>query len=429
MRRFSARTVLVFLFLFCSASVPVWAVSVRESSTAAAAAENTCAVHQASNIFRTDQEQVFFRFIAHDLHVSDQVRVDWVNPGGQVESSTPWGELPAVRSICFLTQLPLAGFPAAAKPGTWTVQVVVNGKPVHTHAFRIEGDPNTGSVVVRSVTLRKATPEQTEFVLSGAGFEVDSVTHIAQFTPQGTWEYLFASLPSNVDSNDIRFTHASLPPGEYLAVIRNPDGRLSTPARFVISTGREYRMPVPDGAGWVITQGPHGSFSHWNRSSNAWDIAPRGDRQIVSMRAGTAYTYDLGLHQSHTIRSFGNYITIDHGDGEYSHYAHLATGSFLVRTGQHVEPGQPLARAGNSGYTFGQSGGYHLHVHVTRSPRISAPSIPFDFAGRAEMRNFAAGGSAAHGEAVPGGRPDYRRKSPSPGGFRRRPSRAVPRGV
>jgi len=364
--------------LFASA-VAARAVTISESATALSVAENTCAVGAPSNLFRPDQEQVFFRFVAHGLRPTDSVRVDWVNPSAQVESSVSWNEPPAARSVCFLTQLPLAGFPAGQKPGVWTVQVTINGKLFHSRAFLLEGDSQGGSLVVRSVALHKTEAEETEFVLSGTGFEVDSITHIARFTPEGNWEYLFASLPAEVSANGIRFAHAALPPGEYLAVIRNPGGAISTPARFVIATGREYRTPYPPGSAWVVTQGPRGAFSHWRNSSNAWDIAPRGDRQIVAMRAGTVYVHDLGLRQTQTIRSFGNYITIDHGDGEFSHYAHLATGTFLVRSGQHVEAGQPLARAGNSGYTFGRNGGYHLHFHVTRSPRISAPSIPFEF--------------------------------------------------
>jgi murein DD-endopeptidase MepM/ murein hydrolase activator NlpD len=112
------------------------------------------------------------------------------------------------------------------------------------------------------------------------------------------------------------------------------------------------------------------------------------------MRSGIAHTHDLGLGQSHTTRSFGNYITIDHGDGEFSHYAHLATGSFQIRDGQHVEAGTVLARAGNSGYTFGQSGGHHLHVHVTRALRIGSPSIPFEFADWPGARRLASSGGA-----------------------------------
>jgi hypothetical protein len=97
------------------------------------------------------------------------------------------------------------------------------------------------------------------------------------------------------------------------------------------------------------------------------------------MRGGVVHTFDTGQQQDHVHRTFGNYITIDHGDGEYSHYAHLQTGTFLVTNGQRVVQGQPLATAGNSGYTFGEGGGYHVHAHITRSFSISAQSIPFEF--------------------------------------------------
>ena len=63
----------------------------------------------------------------------------------------------------------------------------------------------------------------------------------------------------------------------------------------------------------------------------------------------------------------------------YSHYAHLATGSFVVENGQRVEQGQALATVGNSGYTLGEGGGYHVHVSVTRALAISSSSVPFQF--------------------------------------------------
>jgi len=99
----------------------------------------------------------------------------------------------------------------------------------------------------------------------------------------------------------------------------------------------------------------------------------------VAMKAGVAYTHDLGLRQDHRHHSFGNYVTIDHGNGEFSHYAHLASGTFVVANGQHVEQGQALATAGNSGYTLGEGGGYHVHVSVTRALPISSSSVPFQF--------------------------------------------------
>ena len=97
------------------------------------------------------------------------------------------------------------------------------------------------------------------------------------------------------------------------------------------------------------------------------------------MKSGIAYTHDLGLQQDHRHHSFGNYITIDHGNGEFSHYAHLASGTFVVKNGEHVEQGQALATAGNSGYTLGEGGGYHVHVSVTRALPIASSSVPFQF--------------------------------------------------
>jgi hypothetical protein len=97
------------------------------------------------------------------------------------------------------------------------------------------------------------------------------------------------------------------------------------------------------------------------------------------MRAGIVHAFDRGEVQSHTNRSFGNYITIDHGDGEFSHYGHLARGTFVVKTGQRVEAGQALAHVGNSGYTLGEGGGYHVHAQVTKSFNIASQSIPFQF--------------------------------------------------
>ena len=54
----------------------------------------------------------------------------------------------------------------------------------------------------------------------------------------------------------------------------------------------------------MITQGPYGTFSHWGNSLHAFDIAPRSGRCVVAMKAGVAYTHDLGLHQDHRHRIF-----------------------------------------------------------------------------------------------------------------------------
>jgi murein DD-endopeptidase MepM/ murein hydrolase activator NlpD len=57
---------------------------------------------------------------------------------------------------------------------------------------------------------------------------------------------------------------------------------------------------------------------------------------------------------------YGNYIRIDHGGGVSSAYGHIMNGGTLVRNGQQVVAGQPIARTG----TTGGSTGCHLHFEI-----------------------------------------------------------------
>jgi len=56
--------------------------------------------------------------------------------------------------------------------------------------------------------------------------------------------------------------------------------------------------------------------------------------------------------------SYGNYITIDHGGGIRTRYAHCST--LLVKKGEKVKQGQAIGKVGSTG----QSTAYHLHFEV-----------------------------------------------------------------
>jgi murein DD-endopeptidase MepM/ murein hydrolase activator NlpD len=56
----------------------------------------------------------------------------------------------------------------------------------------------------------------------------------------------------------------------------------------------------------------------------------------------------------------GNYIVIDHGNGEYSWFGHLQQGSVRVKPGQRVAQGQRIARVGASGSSLFP----HLHYEL-----------------------------------------------------------------
>jgi len=353
--------------------------NVRKAIVATTADESSCNAPAPVTKIETTKQQVFLWFVAERVRPTDQLRVEWVNPSGQVADAADYREIPAAAALCFTTQLPIAGYAAASSPGQWRVQVLVNGLITITRDFQIVGKAASASgLKVARVTM---TPGASGFDLQieGSGFSPISTVHVARYTAAGGWAYLSSVQPSPANAAELVSHHDALPPGEYWVIVQNPDRSVSPPMPFVIATGGGYKLPIPAGEQWVLTQGPNGSFSHWGNSAWAYDIAPLRGRCVVAMRAGIVHTHDLGMYQDHSRRTYGNYITIDHGDGEYSHYAHLATGTFVVRDGERVEQGQALATVGNSGYTLGEGGGYHVHVQVTRSPSISSGSVPFRF--------------------------------------------------
>ncbi len=72
----------------------------------------------------------------------------------------------------------------------------------------------------------------------------------------------------------------------------------------------------------------------------------------------------------------GNNIVIDHGNGEFSMFAHLKRGSVKVKTGDKVKTGQELGLCGNSG----NSPFPHLHYHLQTTPDwFKGDGLPVQF--------------------------------------------------
>jgi murein DD-endopeptidase MepM/ murein hydrolase activator NlpD len=354
------------------------AITVGQSVVSSTVSEQSCTVPKQVAIFKPTDRQAFLWFAAKRVRAGDRLRVEWIDPSGVISTAADYGDLPTTAELCFTTQLPIAGFAPASQPGQWTVRVISDGQPLFSRSFQIAGDTDLGGPIVNSVTWSGVKAQSIDFTVEGKGFQANPLVYIAQYTRTGGWTYLDSLQPRTATPNQLVVHYPGLPANEYLVIVQNPDQRMSRPMPFVIATNG-YKLPMPAGEPWVLTQGPYGTFSHWGNALHAYDIAPRGSRCLVAMKGGIAYTHDLGMKQDHRRRTFGNYITIDHGDGEYSHYAHLATGGFMVENGQRVEQGQALAIAGNSGYTLGEGGGYHVHVSVTRAMPISSSSIPFRF--------------------------------------------------
>ncbi len=356
--------------------LPCHAAVVRQVIVARSIDEQTCVAPKQADVFESSSREAFAWFDVTRVSAGEALKVEWMSPAETVTLAAEYQDLPGGARLCLVTRLPIAGFDAANQPGKWTVRIRSGERTLASREFRIAGGASNGLRV--SSVQQRGIANGIELVIDGAGFGAESLVHIAQYTPSGGWRYISVAQPRTVTATEMVVEQGPLSPAEYLVIVRNPGNVLSAPMPFVISTSG-YKLPTVSGEPWVITQAPYGAFSHWGRTLHAYDIAPRGGRCIVAMKAGTVHVHDVGARQDHQHRTFGNYITIDHGDGEYSHYAHLATGTFVVSEGQHVEQGQALAIVGNSGYTLGEGGGYHVHVQVTHSPAISSPSVPFQF--------------------------------------------------
>jgi len=64
----------------------------------------------------------------------------------------------------------------------------------------------------------------------------------------------------------------------------------------------------------------------------------------------------------------GNFVVIDHQNGEFSLFAHLVPGSLRVKPGMFVAAGAEIGRCGNTG----QSTMAHLHWQVMTDANASA---------------------------------------------------------
>jgi murein DD-endopeptidase MepM/ murein hydrolase activator NlpD len=93
-----------------------------------------------------------------------------------------------------------------------------------------------------------------------------------------------------------------------------------------------------------------------------------------------AYTVRVQANQAKLISTenglMGNHVIIDHGNHEYSLYAHMQPGSVRVRPGESVAVGAPLGRLGSSG----NSTEPHLHFQLcSGSSALQCNGMPVSF--------------------------------------------------
>jgi hypothetical protein len=75
------------------------------------------------------------------------------------------------------------------------------------------------------------------------------------------------------------------------------------------------------------------------------------------------------------MKLWGNYLVIDHGNGEFSLYGHIKQGSARVKVGQRVKQGDPVAAIGASGSSMFP----HLHYELQTGIDTESEGLPSTF--------------------------------------------------
>lgn len=136
-------------------------------------------------------------------------------------------------------------------------------------------------------------------------------------------------------------------------------GKLGTWWNTIKSTAKEF-LPISSRFGWRF----HPVLGSRSFHSGLDLAAPMG-APIGAARAGKViFAGPKGPN--------GNLVQIDHGDGTVSSYAHNS--KILVRVGQRVVQGEPIARVGSTG----RSTGPHLHFEIRRHGKLEDPKPLLD---------------------------------------------------
>jgi len=110
------------------------------------------------------------------------------------------------------------------------------------------------------------------------------------------------------------------------------------------------------------------------------DVLAVGAGTVVEMHDGEKddMRFDPAELRTRETAYGGNYIIIDHGNGEFSWFGHLKQNSLRVKVGQHVKQGEVIASLGASGSSLFP----HLHYELRSAAGAGkAEGLPCYFTG------------------------------------------------
>jgi murein DD-endopeptidase MepM/ murein hydrolase activator NlpD len=158
-------------------------------------------------------------------------------------------------------------------------------------------------------------------------------------------------IPLDVDTLIVRANSLSASFEEVSTSMSKNNARLSATPSIMPTTG------------WLSSQFSRARFHpilHLSRPHEGIDVAAPYGAPVVAPAAGVVLRISRQT-------GYGLVLEIDHGNGIETKYAHLSR--VVVRPGQRVTRGQPIAAVGNSGLSTGP----HLHYEVHVNGRVVDP--------------------------------------------------------
>jgi murein DD-endopeptidase MepM/ murein hydrolase activator NlpD len=152
--------------------------------------------------------------------------------------------------------------------------------------------------------------------------------------------------------------------------------RLLQKGKIKEDTSWVYALPYDAGKSHLVVQGYYSSFSHKNRS--ALDFKMKKGTRILAARDGVVVRMQEENNKggwNKKYRQFANYVVVQHADSTRAGYWHLQQNGVLVKLGDSVKQGQPIALSGNTGY----SSMPHLHFMVWKSSNGKWTQVPTRF--------------------------------------------------
>lgn len=133
---------------------------------------------------------------------------------------------------------------------------------------------------------------------------------------------------------------------------------------------------VPVDADGNMSSGPEEKNESWFGFGKPLRAAADGVVAAVLDTQPDDRTFDPGtIAKDGPMKIFGNYLVIDHGNGEHSLYGHIQQGSSRVKAGQKVRRGDVIAAIGASG----SSKFPHLHYELQTGVDTSSEGLPSSF--------------------------------------------------